>query len=157
MLRKLLIIVGSLIISFAAGAIGTLATIPNIPTWYTALAKPPFLPPNAVFAPVWALLYALMGIALALIILRRTTESKRNAYIWFGIQLVLNALWSLVFFGLHMPWLGVIVIAALIIAIIMTMRKFSRMYQPAMWLLVPYLAWVCFATYLTVGVAVLNP
>lgn len=157
MLQKLLVIVGSLVISFAAGAIGTLATIPNIPTWYTALAKPPFLPPNAVFAPVWALLYTLMGIALAIVILRRSAEPKRKAYGWFAVQLVLNALWSLVFFGLHMPWLGVIVIAALIIAIIMTMREFSRTYQPAVWLLAPYLAWVCFATYLTIGVAVLNP
>lgn len=156
MVKKVMIFAGAIIGSFAAGAIGSLATIPNIPTWYGTLVKPPLNPPNWIFGPVWSVLYLLMGIALALIILKANKQSKQNAYFWFGLQLTLNTIWSLVFFGLHSPWLGVVVIIALIISILMTIRKFYRIKKSSAWLLVPYLAWVCFATYLTVGVAVLN-
>ena len=103
MLKKISIYIGSILASFAAGAIGSLATIPNIPSWYAGLDKPPFLPPNEIFGPVWSLLYTLMGIALAMVILHKAKD-KKPAYIWFGIQLTLNTLWSIVFFGLHLPW-----------------------------------------------------
>lgn len=146
----------SIAASFAAGAIGSLATIPNIPSWYAALVKPALNPPNWVFGPVWSVLYLLMGIALALIILQAGKRSKKKAYFWFGLQLALNALWSLVFFGLHSPLLGVVVIIALIVSIIVTIRKFRNINKYSAWLLVPYLAWVCFATYLTIGIALLN-
>ena len=151
-----MVFVLSITASFAAGAIGSLATISNIPSWYAALEKPALNPPNWVFGPVWSTLYLLMGIALALIILRASKRSKKKAYIWFGTQLVLNTLWSLVFFGLHSPWLGVIVIVALIASILLTIREFYHINKYSAWLLVPYLTWVCFATYLTVGVALLN-
>lgn len=158
MIKKAAIFLGSILVSFVAGGVGSLATVPNIPSWYAALEKPPLLPPNGVFGPVWTILYLLMGIALALIILHKVKAAKkRSAYIWFGVQLALNMLWSLVFFGLHLPWLGVGVIIALIVSILMTMMNFHRLVSTAAWLLMPYLAWVCFATYLTIGVAVLNP
>jgi len=156
MLKKLLIIIASVIGSFSAGAIGSLATIPNIPTWYAALAKPPLNPPNWVFGPVWSLLYLLMGIALALVILERSKRPKKKAYIWFALQLALNTIWSLVFFGLHSPWLGVFVIIALIASAVMTIREFHQIKKMAAWLLAPYLAWICFATYLTIGIALSN-
>ena len=156
MIKKLIVLVCSIAGSFAAGAIGSLATIPNIPTWYAALDKPPLNPPNWVFGPVWSTLYLLIGIALALVILESSTGSKKKAYFWFGLQLVLNALWSLVFFGLHAPWLGVVVIAALIVSIVMTIREFYGIQKLSAWLMLPYLAWVCFATYLTVGISLLN-
>lgn len=153
--KQIAIYIGSILVSFAAGGVGSLATIPNIPTWYASLDKPPLLPPNYVFGPVWTLLYLLMGIALALLITHKAT-GKKAAYIWFGTQLALNTLWSIVFFGLHQPWFGVVVIIALIGAIVMTIITFRRFIPATTWLLLPYLAWVCFATYLTVGVALLN-
>ena len=149
-------LVASVAISFAAGGLGSLATIPNIPTWYVTLDKPPLLPPNEVFGPVWTVLYLLMGIALFLVWNRHTKDSATKAYYAFGLQIVLNTIWSIVFFGLHLPWLGVVVIAGLIMAIIWTMFEFKKHSSLAMWLLAPYLAWVCFATYLTTGVAFLN-
>ena len=151
-----MVFVLSIAAPFTAGAIGSLATAPNIPTWYAALEKPALNPPNWIFGPVWTVLYILMGIALALVILESTKKSKKKACLWFGIQLTLNLLWSLVFFGLQSPWLGVVVIVALITGIVLTIREFYRFNKYSAWLLVPYLAWVCFATYLTIGVALLN-
>lgn len=156
MVKKILVFIGAILSSLAAGGIGSLATVPNIPTWYEHLDKPALIPPNDVFGPVWTVLYVLMGIALALVILDKTSESKKQAYVWFGVQLALNTFWSIVFFGLHQPVLAFIVIIALIASIIMTMRVFHKIRPLTMWLLVPYLAWVCFATYLNVGVALLN-
>ncbi len=155
MLKKISIFAGSIFLSLAAGGIGSLATIPNIPSWYAGLDKPPLLPPNEVFGLMWTFLYVLMGVALALVILQKAND-KKSAYIWFGVQLVLNTLWSVVFFGLHQPWLAVIIILALIVSIVMTIRHFRRLVSATFWLLIPYLAWVCFATYLNAGVAVLN-
>lgn len=155
MLKKTLVYAGSILVSFVAGTIGSLATIPNIPSWYAALDKPPFLPPNQIFGPVWTLLYLLMGIALALVVLS-STRNKKPAYAWFGVQLALNALWSIVFFGLHLPWLGTVIIVALIISVIITIIKFRQLVPASTRLLMPYLAWLCFATYLNVGVAILN-
>lgn len=142
-------------VSLGAGVLGSIATTQNIPTWYAGLDKPPLLPPNEVFGPVWTVLYVMMGVALFLVWI--STEKKRvSTYAAFFVQLILNTLWSFVFFGMHRPWLGVVVIVALIGAIIWTMREFAPISKLAMWLLVPYLTWVLFATYLTVGVAVLN-
>lgn len=156
MIKKTLIIIGSILGSYAAGAIGSLATTSNIPTWYAVLDKPPLNPPNWVFGPVWSTLYTLMGIALAIIILKTTKKTKKPAYVWFAVQLALNTLWSLVFFGAHAYWLGVLVIVSLVISIVMTMRSFKPINPVAVWLLVPYLLWVSFATYLTIGLSVLN-
>lgn len=157
MLKKIAIYLGSILLSFAAGAIGSLATVPNIPSWYEQLAKPPLLPPNEIFGPVWTVLYVLMGIALALLITHEAKhDKKKSAYTWFGAQLALNTLWSVVFFGLHLPWLGVAIILALIGAIVMTALTFRRFVPTTLWLFAPYLAWVCFATYLNLGVALLN-
>ena len=107
-------LIASIVISFAAGAIGSLATISNISTWYAELEKPLLNPPNFVFGPVWTILYLLMGIALYLVWTSKATKSKTIAYAAFAAQLVLNALWSLVFFGLHSPELGILVIVLLI-------------------------------------------
>jgi benzodiazapine receptor len=146
----------SLITAFIAGGIGSLATIPNIPAWYAALEKPFFSPPNWIFGPVWTLLYLLMGIALFLVWTAHTKEKKKPAYIAYGVQLVLNAGWSLVFFGLHAPWAGLVVILLLLIAIGVTGRRFWPISRAAAWLIVPYLLWVIFATALNLGIALLN-
>jgi len=146
----------SIVISFVAGGIGSLATIPNIPTWYAALEKPFFNPPNWVFGPVWTLLYILMGASLYLVWTSKGKGSKQTAYRLFGAQLVLNALWSVVFFGLHQPWLAVVVIVALLVVLVVALRVFAKHSKAAAWLLIPYIAWVCFATVLNTGVALLN-
>lgn len=153
---NILKLVVSIAVSFAAGGIGSIATVNNIPTWYAALEKPWFNPPNWVFGPVWSTLYLLIGIALYLVWTAESELSKKRAYVLFATQLVLNTLWSLVFFGLHQPWLAVAVIAGLLVAIVLTMREFKRFSRAAMWLFVPYAAWVCFASVLNLAVAILN-
>lgn len=153
---KALKLIVSLIVSVSAGAVGSLATIPNIPTWYAALDKPWLNPPNWLFGPVWTTLYILMGISLYLVWTSVVKGDKRSAYMFFSAQIILNALWSLVFFGLHMPWLGVVIIVLLLVAIAITMRTFWKFSHVASWLLVPYIAWVSFATYLTIAIASIN-
>jgi translocator protein len=146
----------SIVVSFAAGALGSIATIPNIPTWYAALDKPWFSPPNWVFGPVWSLLYLMMGIALYLVWRTPSKQSKRVAFVVFGAQLALNALWSLVFFGLHQPWAAAIIIVCLFVMIALTIREFLKFSKVAVWLLLPYIAWVSFAAALNVAIALLN-
>lgn len=141
----------------ATSALGSLATLPNIPTWYAGLVKPGFTPPNWVFAPVWTLLYAMMAFALWRVLSRPGTQPGRKAAITtFFVQLALNALWSWAFFGAHSPIAGLVVILALIVAIIATIRAFWALDRVAAYLLVPYLAWVCYATALTAAVWRLN-
>lgn len=150
---KLLI---SVLIPFVAAAIGSLATIPNIPTWYATLDKPFFSPPNWLFGPVWTLLYLLMGLSLYFVWVAKYKKAKKPALVVFGLQLALNALWSLVFFGLHAPWAGILVISLLLASIIATIRLFWPISRVAAYLLFPYVAWVSFATLLNFAVAVLN-
>ena len=147
--------VASIGVSFAAAGIGSFFTIQNIPTWYEGLSKPSLLPPNEVFGPTWSVLYFMIGVALFLVWIQPKGQ-RRETYASFFTQLILNTLWCVVFFGLHLPWLGVAVILLLIGAIVWTMREFAKVSKPAMWLFVPYVAWVAFAAYLTVGVAILN-
>lgn len=142
-------------VSFAAGGIGSLATTPNIPTWYADLDKPPLLPANEVFGPVWSVLYFMMGVALFLVWKSRS-KKPGLLYVAFFLQLILNTVWSLVFLGSQQPAMGVAIILVLIGSIIWTIREFACVSKPAAMLLVPYLLWVGFATYLTIGVAVLN-
>ncbi|HSW80816.1 MAG TPA: TspO/MBR family protein [Candidatus Saccharimonas sp.] len=146
----------SFVITFGAAAIGSLATFPNLTTWYAALQKPTFNPPNWVFGPVWTILYILIALSLYIVWTTRTKQQKRGAYIAFGVQLALNALWSIVFFGLHWPALAVVVIVALLGSIAATIWQFCRISRLAGWLLASYICWVAFATALTVAVAWLN-
>ena len=146
----------SLLLALSAGRIGSLATTSNIDTWYAGLDKPPYLPPNEVFGPVWIALYILIGISLYLVWTAKPAPNKKHAYWAFGAQLALNALWSLVFFGLHAPWAGVAVIVLLLASIVWNIYAARAHSNVAAYLLLPYLAWVLFATYLTVGVAVVN-
>lgn len=150
---------GKLIFSIAlcqaTGVLGSLFTVQSIPTWYATLAKPSFAPPNFIFAPVWLVLYVLMGISFYLIIVKKSKQ-KTKAIQLFLIQLFLNALWSPVFFGLQSPLLGLIVIVALLVLIVVTTKQFYRIDKNAAYLLVPYLLWVSFATALNGAIWVLN-
>ncbi|MFC2066308.1 TspO/MBR family protein [Chloroflexota bacterium] len=151
-------LLASIVACQCAGLIGSVFTMPAIPTWYAALQKPFFTPPNWLFAPAWATLYLLMGIS-AFIIWRRGLSDKpvREALFIFGVQLVINALWSVVFFGLKSPLSGIIVIVALWIAILYTMYKFYKLSPVAALLLIPYILWVSFAAGLNVSIWLLNP
>lgn len=147
----------ALALPLAAGLIGALFTTPAIPTWYATLIKPSFSPPNWLFGPVWMLLYVLMGIALYRIwILREQSPQRRQAMVIFSIHLVVNALWSIIFFGLRSPLLGLIDIAILLCLIIVVTIKFYRLDRVAAYLLFPYLVWVAFATLLNFSIWQLN-
>jgi len=150
-------LVVSIIACLAAGAIGSIFTQQAIPTWYATLEKPAFNPPNWVFMPVWTLLYVMMGVA-AFLVWRKGLESKqvRIALIVFLVQLVLNALWSVAFFGLESPLCGLIVIVALWVAILFTVLKFYRISRVASVLMWPYLLWVSFAAVLNSSIWLLN-
>lgn len=153
---KLIKLFSSIAVSLAAGGIGSLATIPNIPSWYAALDKPWFNPPNWIFGPVWTTLYILMGVSLYLVWVTPSKRRKQAAYILFGAQLFLNTLWSIVFFGLHAPFVAIGIILMLLISLIVTMRLFWDLSKLAALLLVPYVAWVSFASCLNIAIAVLN-
>jgi len=143
-----------------AGILGSIFTIQAIPTWYATLIKPPFTPPGWLFAPVWIILYALMGIAAFLIWKKKQgAQAPRAAAAlnMFCIQLVLNALWSIVFFGLRSPLLGLIIILLMLLAIILTMWRFYFIDRRAFWLMAPYILWTGFATLLNFYIFALNP
>jgi len=147
----------SIIICQLAGLIGYIFTRPAIPTWYASLRKPFFTPPDWVFGPAWVILYILMGIAASLV-WQKTSDPKqaRNALILFGVQLVLNAFWSFVFFGLKSPLAGLIEISILAAAILLTIQKFLGVSRTAGMLLIPYFIWVAFASGLNLSIWYLN-
>jgi translocator protein len=153
MLKNIAMLLACLIVTFAAAAIGSSATMPSIPTWYAALNKPFFNPPNWIFGPVWTLLYLMMAVAAYLV--WRKKGFGRAMWI-FLLQLVLNSLWSIVFFGWHSLWGGFAVIFLLWLAIIWTITVFFRLVPLAAWLLFPYILWVSFASALNLSVALLN-
>jgi benzodiazapine receptor len=140
-----------------AGFIGSMFTTSKIPTWYAALQKPGFTPPNWLFAPAWTVLYILMGVA-AFLVWRKGLNNAgvRKALILFLVQLVLNALWSIVFFGMQSPFGGVIVIVILWVAILMTLLQFFRISKAAGGLMIPYILWVTYAASLNISIWVLN-
>jgi tryptophan-rich sensory protein len=140
-----------------AGIIGSVFTTPSIPGWYAGIAKPSFNPPNWIFGPVWTLLYALMGLAAYLVYekgLKRPEVKKALAV--FAAQLLLNALWSIVFFGAHMILGAAVVIVLLWAMILATILLFTKISKTAAYLLVPYILWVTFAAVLNVSFYVLN-
>lgn len=155
--KNWLTLVGFITLSEAAGIIGSIFTAPSIRGWYDTLIRPDIAPPNWVFGPVWTTLFALMGIA-AFLVWKRGLE-HRNVKIALGIfavQLVLNTLWSIIFFGLRSPGGALIEIVFLWFAILVTIVVFSKISRAAAWLLVPYIAWVSFAAYLNFSIWMLN-
>ena len=141
----------------AAATIGNLATMPAIPTWYAGLVKPSFNPPNWLFGPVWGLLYAMMAVAFWRVLRKPPAVEGRTAAIAaFLVPMALNALWSVAFFGAKSPSLGLLVIAALWLAIAATIALFRRVDRAAATLLLPYIAWVSFAALLNGAIWRLN-
>ena len=148
--KNLLKLIFSIGICLGAGVLGSFFTISSIPTWYVTLNKPFFSPPNWVFGPVWTMLYILMGYSLYLVWKKKKVPSI------FWIQLILNASWSIIFFGMKSPSLALINIAVLWIAIVLTIKSFYKINKLAAYLLYPYLAWVSFASILNYSIWILN-
>ena len=145
---KLILSIG---LCLGAGYLGSIFTTPVIPTWYAALNKPSFSPPDWVFAPVWTILYILMGISLYLVWIKTRIPTI------FWIQLILNVTWSIIFFGLKNPTLAFVNIIALWVAIFLTIKSFYKINKLAGQLLFPYIAWVSFAGLLNLSIIILNP
>lgn len=144
-------------VSEMAGVIGVFFTTPAIQSnWYAGIIKPAFNPPAGVFGPVWTTLYALIGISLFLIWRDERAANKNIAYRFFIIQLILNAVWSIVFFYHHNIGGAFVEIVILWLAILATIIAFAKISKPAAWILVPYIFWVSFAGYLNYSIWVLN-
>jgi len=139
---------------FGAAWIGAAATYPSIPTWYAQIKKPGFTPPNAIFGPVWTLLYAMMSVAAWRI--WRKAGWKPAPFILFYSQLALNAFWSVLFFGWHRPDWALADISALWALVGATFLAFRRVDGPAAWLLLPYWLWLSFAGLLNYSIWKLN-
>ena len=154
---NILKLVASIVICQLAGFIGSIFTRPSIPTWYATLKKPPFTPPNWLFAPVWTALFVLMGVSAFLVWRDRSGGQRvRVALTIFAIQLVLNMLWSIAFFGFRSPLAGLIVILVLWIAILSTILNFLKVSEMAGILLFPYILWVTFAAVLNASIFAMN-
>lgn len=150
-------LVASILLCQSAGLLATPFTIAAIPSWYVFLNKPSFAPPNWVFGPAWTTLYLLMGIALYLVWRQGLNKPKvRLAVNYFLLQLFFNFTWSIAFFGLKSPLLGLINILLLLALIVATMIKFKPLSRPAFYLMIPYLVWVSFATLLNASILLLN-
>lgn len=157
MMKKVLPLLVSIVIAESAGIIGSVFTFSEITTWYATLIRPSFSPPNWLFGPVWTTLYCLMGISAFLIWQKRKTRLARAGLVIYGVNLVANSLWSIVFFGLHRPDMALLVVFVLWSTIVIMIKRFWPINQLASLLLIPYLLWVTFATFLNFTIYRLNP
>lgn len=145
---------------WGAGVLGALFS-PGFSTaanhWYSLLAKPDWVPPNSWFAPVWCVLYVLMGTAAWLISRERYHRGRNVALAAYVIQFLLNAAWAPLFFGVPSIGAGLFVVVALWVAIAWTIREFAAVRAAAAWLMAPYLVWVSFASALNLAIWKINP
>jgi len=157
-IREIPKLIVSILVVFLAGAVGTVYTLTQITTWYASLAKPNWTPPNWAFGPIWSTLYILMGISLFLV-WREGLERKdvKIAILVFAAQLVINVVWSIIFFATHNIIGGLVMVIILWISILITILVFYRISKPAAIILIPYLIWVTIAGYLNYTVFLLNP
>jgi translocator protein len=160
MKRRLKTLIGIsffVILCLSIGGLSGFITQAAIPTWYADLEKPFFTPPNWLFAPVWTILYFLMGIAAGLVWSKGSHHRwVKTALYHFGAQLIVNGLWSIVFFGLKSPRIALLVIGLLLYLVIKTIYWFKIVNRPSAYLLYPYLLWVSFASFLNLGIYYLN-
>ncbi|UWX54626.1 tryptophan-rich sensory protein [Maribacter litopenaei] len=155
--RRFTYIFISVAVCLIIGFLSSVVTQSSVNDWYLTLNKPSFNPPNWVFAPVWTTLYILMGVSAGWVWSKGFHHKwVKTALYHFGFQLLLNALWSIVFFGLQSPFWALLVILALLVMIIFTIKWFKLVSKVAAILLLPYLAWVCFATLLNYKIWELN-
>ncbi|HEY6716565.1 MAG TPA: TspO/MBR family protein [Reyranella sp.] len=139
------------------GALGASVTATSVDTWYAGLVKPSFNPPDEVFGPVWTVLYILMGVAAWRVWRSADRDTTRGPLTLFALQLAINLGWTVVFFGLHKIASAVATIVVLDVAVLVTMLAFRSVDRLAALLMLPYVAWVAFATVLNVAIWRLNP
>ncbi len=151
--RKLLL---AIFVCESAGIIGSIFTTSAISTWYSTLQKPSFSPPNWLFGPMWVILYALMGISLYLIWKSKPSLQKGFAEKLFYTQLILNAAWSVIFFGIQSPVMAFLEIVVLWVLILITILNVGKLNKTAGFVLIPYLVWVFFAALLNISIVFLN-
>ncbi|WP_109302445.1 TspO/MBR family protein [Aquimarina sp. AU474] len=157
MKKKVFRISIAVLICILIGFLGSIATQTSIDTWYQTLNKPFFTPPNWIFAPVWTILYIMMGIAAGIVWSRGFYHKwVKVALYHFGFQLLLNAAWSIFFFGLQNPLIALLDIIALFILLLFTIKWFKVVNTTAAYLLIPYVIWVAFAAALNFGIWQLN-
>jgi tryptophan-rich sensory protein len=150
-------VVFSIVLCFLAGGVGSVFTASSIPTWYASLNKPFFNPPNWIFGPVWTTLYFLMAISFYSIwVSKYEKKKKKDAVIVFLLQLLLNTVWSIVFFGFKDPLLALVIILLLWASILSMIIKFYAIRKFSGLLQIPYLLWVSFATVLNISIVLLN-
>jgi len=146
----------SMLIPLAVGFIGSFATSNSVNTWYKTLKKPIFNPPNWLFGPVWTLLFILIGLSFYFVWIENSEKQKKVAFIVYSIQLLLNLMWSFLFFGIKSPLAALVEILVLWIAIIANIIIFYNISNKAGLLLIPYLLWVTFAIVLNFSIFILN-
>jgi len=149
-LKKLII---SIFLPFIISGIGSIFTSNSISIWYAELIKPSFNPPNWIFGPVWTILYLMIGISFYLIWIKKF---DKITYIIYGIQLLLNGLWTIIFFGFKSPFYALIEIILLWISILLTIIYFYKINKISAYLLIPYILWVSFASILNFSLFILN-
>jgi tryptophan-rich sensory protein len=157
-MQKIIRIAVVLITCLLVGYFSGMVTRDSITTWYPTLVKPSFNPPNWVFAPVWTILYIMMGVAGGMVWnrLEQDPENVKKAFTFFIIQLALNAAWSVIFFYFHNPFLALIEVILFWLLIFETHIQFKKIDKTAGLLFIPYLAWVSFATVLNASIWWLN-
>jgi len=146
----------SIIIPLAVGFISSFFTRDSIPTWYNTLVKPALSPPNWIFFPVWTLLYVMMGVSLYLVWRKGFNNKTKTAIYIFSAQLLLNFLWTFLFFGLKSMLPAFVEIVVLWVMILITIVRFYRISKEAAYLLIPYIIWVSFASYLNLATFLVN-
>jgi tryptophan-rich sensory protein len=156
-LNPWLVLAGFIILCVGVGGVGSLVTAESVATWYETLIKPSWNPPNWLFGPVWTTLYVMMAVA-AWLVWRKGQEGQSvgTAMILFFVQLALNSAWSFIFFGARSPGWALVDIVFMLIAILLTTWAFSRHSKWAAILMLPYIAWVSFATVLNYAIVQLN-
>lgn len=145
-----------LLICYGAAGVGGALTARSVDDWYQQLNRPAWTPPDAVFSPVWTLLYTMMGVAAWLVWKRRPQRRVAVPMTLFGIQLALNVAWSGLFFAMQRPGLAAIEIVILWAAIVAAIVSFFRYSKPAGWLMVPYVLWVTYAASLNIALWQMN-
>lgn len=151
-MNKFILLVQAVMICLGAGLIGSIATSQSVISWYPTLNKSFINPPSWLFAPVWTVLYIMMGFALYY----AWRSKKKVDLTWFWVQLGLNVIWSFLFFGLQNPWFAFYEIILLWVAIVLTIVAFWKPVRRSAYLLFPYLAWVSFASILNLSIALIN-
>ncbi len=158
-MKKIIKITLGILVCSGVGYLSSIVTRSSLSTWYPLIEKPSFNPPNYVFPIVWPILYILMGIAVGMVWNQLATKESlvKKAMILFGIQLALNALWSILFFGLQNPRIAFFELLLLLLFVLLSCRQFYKISPLASYLLIPYILWLSFAAVLNYSIWTLNP